>query len=47
MHNNLSIKITPEHKNVTLEDYHDVYLATDVLLLVDVLEAFQNTYLEY
>ena len=37
-------RITPEHKNVTLGDFHDVYLATDVLLLVDV---FRNTYLEH
>ena len=33
-------RITPEHKNVTLGDFHDVYLATDVLLLADV---FRNT----
>ena len=24
-------RITPEHENITLGDYHDVYLATDVL----------------
>ena len=38
--------ITPEHENITLGDYHDVYLATDVLLLVDVYETFRNTYLK-
>ena len=37
-------RITPEHKNVSLGDFHDVYLATDVLLLADV---FRNTYLEH
>ena len=26
-------RITPGHKNITLGNYHDVYLATDVLLL--------------
>ena len=31
---------TPEHKNVTLGHYHDVYLAADVLLLPDVFETF-------
>ena len=39
-------RITPEHENITLGDYHDVYLATDVLLLADVFETFQNTYLK-
>ena len=39
-------RITPEHENITLGDYHDVYLATDVLLLVDVFETFRNTYLK-
>ena len=38
--------ITPGHKNITLGDYHDVYFATDVLLLADVFETFQNTYLK-
>ena len=31
-------RITPEHKNFTPGDYHDVYLATDVVLLTDVFE---------
>ena len=30
-------RITPELENVTLEDYHDIYLEIDVLLLVDVM----------
>ena len=34
--------ITPEHENITLGDYDDVYYATDVLLLVDVFETFRN-----
>ena len=34
-------RITPEHENITMEDYHNLYLATDVLLLADVFEMYQ------
>ena len=40
-------RITPQHENITLGDYHNVYLQTDVLLLTDVFEAFRNTYLKH
>ena len=40
-------RITPEHKNFTPGDYHDVYLATDVVLLTDVFETLWNTCLEH
>ena len=39
--------ITPEHENITLGDYYDVYLAVDVLLLTDVFETFRNTCLKH
>ena len=39
-------RITPEHECITLGDYRNVYLATDVLLLGDVFETFRNTRLK-
>ena len=40
-------RITSGHKNITLGDYHDVYLKSDTLLLVDVFETFWNTCLKH
>ena len=40
-------RITPEHENITLGDYHDVYLATDVFLLADVFETFRDMCLKH
>ena len=34
--------IRPEHENVILGDYHDVYLAADVLLLADYFRPFEK-----
>ncbi|XP_057308090.1 uncharacterized protein LOC130645977 [Hydractinia symbiolongicarpus] len=34
--------ITPEGDNVTMGDYHDIYLTIDVLLLADVFETFRD-----
>lgn len=33
-------RIISEFENVTLRDYHDVYLVIDVLLLADILKIF-------
>ena len=33
-------RITPGHENITLEKYHDVYLATVLLLLAEVFQTF-------
>ena len=40
-------KICRVFKIKTLGEYHDLYLKTDVLLLVDVFEKFIKTCLEY
>ena len=39
--------MTPEGDEKTFGDYHDVYLATDVLLLEDIFEIFQDTCSEH
>ena len=40
-------RVNPEGDKVTLGDYHDVHLATDVLLLADVFETFHDTCLQH
>ena len=40
-------RITSEYENITLGDYHDVHIATDILLLADIFETFPNTCLKH
>ena len=40
-------RVTLGHKNITLEDYHDVYLKANVLLWANLFEAFRNTCLKH
>ena len=40
-------RIRRKHENITLGDYLDVSLETDVLLLADTFETFWNTCLEH
>ena len=40
-------RITSEYENITLGDYHDVRIATDILLLADIFETFPNTCLKH
>ena len=37
----------PEGDEKPLGDYHNVYLATDVLLLANVFDSFRDTYLKH
>ena len=40
-------RITPEIENLITGTYRDVFPAADVLLLPDVFETLQNTYLKH
>ena len=44
---NVLVNVWNVFKMITMGDYHDLYLKTDVLLLTNVFEKFISTYLEY
>ena len=46
-HYSHAIDVWNMFKMNTMGDYHDLYLKTDILLLVDVFEKFINTFLNY